>query len=241
MVNPWFKFFGGEYLSDTKILQLNGNERSCWVTLLCLANQSQGGEIKFLSEAQLLLLSGVTEPISGILEKFEKLGLVTFCNGIVTVTNWEKRQLSQGYMRVKKFRNKHNNKMITIEEKRIEKNRIDKEEILPDWLNKYAWEAWVQDRKDRGKKLTKRAIKLQLKKLSLDIPNHTQMIKNAIEGGWQTFWPIKKEKIDRLKYSQNRYQNEEDTTERKITKEDNERMNLLQTQSALLVKKMSTQ
>lgn len=131
MANQWFKFYGGEYLGDPKILQLGAYERSCWLTLLCLASQSENGEIKFLSEAQLLVMSGVSinsENGESILSKFEQLDMITISNGVVTIKNWGKRQYSEGYERVKRFRD---NKKVTqkstirIEENRIDKNRIE--------------------------------------------------------------------------------------------------------------------
>lgn len=127
MTNPWFKFYAGEYLSDTKILQLNGQERSCWVTLLCLANQGEG-KVKFLSEQQLLMMSGVSESIQNVLKKFETLGMITTSNGIVTVRNWNKRQYSEGYSRVKKFRERKSNSKDNdrVEENIVEEIRIDK-------------------------------------------------------------------------------------------------------------------
>jgi hypothetical protein len=125
MANQWFKFYGGEYLSDPKILQLNASERSCWLTLLCLASQSSSGSIKFLSEAQLLVLSGISDKSADILKKFQELDMIRVCNGIVTVLNWEKRQYSEGYSRVKKFRESKSNARNNdrIEENRIEENR----------------------------------------------------------------------------------------------------------------------
>lgn len=125
MTNPWFKFYGGEYLSDTKMLQLNACERSCWITLLCLASQSENGDIKFLSESQLLVMSGVTDQNIGMLNKFEELDMIRVCNGVVTVINWEKRQYSEGYSRVKNFRKRKSNTEDNDrrEEKREEENR----------------------------------------------------------------------------------------------------------------------
>lgn len=134
MTNPWFKFYAGEYLSDLKILQLTAEERSCWVTLLCLANQSSGdGEIRFLSVDQLLVLSGVLEPLPGVLEKFEKLGMIRITNGLLTINNWEKRQYSEGYSRVKEFRKRKSNAEDNdrIYKNRIEENREDKNIPIP--------------------------------------------------------------------------------------------------------------
>lgn len=125
MANQWFKFYGGEYLCDPKILQLNSQERSCWITLMCLASQTKDGTIKFLSEKQLLLMSGVTEDIS-VIKKFEEMDMIEVCNGNVTLRNWLKRQLSESIIRVRDHRMKQKcNGNVTTEENRIEENRIE--------------------------------------------------------------------------------------------------------------------
>lgn len=230
MVNPWFKFYAGEYLSDPKILLLNGNERSCWITLLCQASQNNGGEIKFLSEKQLLMMSGVMEDIE-VIKKFEELGMIRICNGNVTLPNWEKRQYSEGYSRVKKFRdNADVTPKITVEEKRREKKRRDIEE-LPIWLNKKAWEAWEQYRKEKGKKLTLTTVKLQLKLLEEHLQDHSQIIKNSITNGWTGLFPLK-EKEAYQKRSPKVYQEPNDN------KEVNERKKFLDGQAQKLANGM---
>lgn len=107
MANQWFKFYGSEYLSDRKLLDLDGNERSCLVTLFCYANQDEGN-IKFLNEEKLITHSGISvkdvDKYRGIVKKFEQLGIVTIKGDVVTVTNWNKRQRSESYERVKKHR-----------------------------------------------------------------------------------------------------------------------------------------
>lgn len=126
MANQWFKFYGGEYLSDPKVLQLNALERSCWLTILCLASQSEDGVVRFLSEKQLLMMagaiSGATEFETGIFQKLEGLKMIRLSNGDVTVLNWQKRQYSEGYSRVKNFRKRQSN---TEDNDRIEENRIE--------------------------------------------------------------------------------------------------------------------
>lgn len=110
MPNPWFKFYGSEYLGDPKIVSLTADERSCWLTLLCLASQGENGEIKYLKEHQLLALSGVQQADwdknSGILAKFMEQGMIVIVNDGLTVINWTKRQMSESYERVKRFKDK---------------------------------------------------------------------------------------------------------------------------------------
>lgn len=125
----WFKFYGSEFLSDTKIVPLNGAERICWITILCLASQTEDGVIKFISEDQLKAMSGILpggemwKTCSGILNKFAKLDMVTLGNGNVTVKNWTKRQLSESYLRVKRFREKRDSNVTETTEREIERKK----------------------------------------------------------------------------------------------------------------------
>lgn len=134
----WFKFYGQDYLSDPKMLSLSASERSCWITLLCYSSVNDNGMITFISEEQLMLQAGLWvtsdewDKTLGVLKKFEKLGMITLDNDKITIINWEKRQETNltSYERVKRFRQKkrNDNAMITIEENRIEENRINKED-----------------------------------------------------------------------------------------------------------------
>ena len=134
----WFKFYGQDYISDPKMLSLNASERSCWITLLSYASVNDNGKITFMSEQQLMLQSGLDftcdewDRTVGVLEKLEKLEMITVDNGEITVLNWGKRQETNltSYERVKRFREKkrNDNGKITLEENRREENRIDKRE-----------------------------------------------------------------------------------------------------------------
>lgn len=125
MTNPWCKFYGTEYLSDLKIEKLNGNERSCWITLLAFASQTKDGVIRFLDQETLLKKSGVTENIN-ILQKLSDLNMISVSNSDVTVLNWEKRQYSESLNRVREFRKRESNEDVTTYKNREEENREDK-------------------------------------------------------------------------------------------------------------------
>ena len=141
MSNQWFKFYGGEYLSDPKMDAFDGNERSCWVTILSLASQLDDGWIKYSLEEKIIEKSGIKvserSQYIGVLDKFLKFNMLQYCNGDVTQgfkpKNWDKRQYSEGYSRIKRFRDKFSNgdvtQKITTEENRIEENRIEKKRI----------------------------------------------------------------------------------------------------------------
>ena len=195
MANQWFKFYGGEYLSDPKIERLNPIERSCWITILSMASMGDDGVIEFLTVESLLNRSGIQfdpyhpedwEKALGVLIKFQNLKMID-CDkdGRISVLNWEKRQEHNLTVaeRVAKSRAKRkdvtiNVTNVTSEENRIEENRVDKD--IPIWLNKKAWEAWIQYKKERKQKMTPSMIKFQLKVLEKNQKDHAEIIKNSI-------------------------------------------------------------
>lgn len=240
MANQWFKFYGGEYLSDPKMLQLNASERSCWVTLLCLASQSENGEIKFFSEAQLLALSGVTDNTSNVLKKFEELEMIRFCNGIVTVINWQKRQYSEGYSRVQQFRKRKSN---TKDNDRIEENRIEeKREDLPEWLNKKVWDQWIAYRKEIKKALKPSTVRLQLGFLEKNKVEHTSIILQSIQNGWTGLFALKKDFMrlnsDYARAHEKRIQEDKERREFEEMAKNNDRLREVEKISKALAEKM---
>lgn len=150
MINPWFKFYGSEYLSDPKIGSLTPQERSCWITLLCLSGTSSvPGIISFLTVEVLLEKSGIKfdpyypdewDKCLSILKKLEKMKMIkTSESGSVEIINWTKRQETTmtATERSRKYRLKTKesnenatsatkcNENATLEENRIEENRIE--------------------------------------------------------------------------------------------------------------------
>lgn len=156
MANPWFKFYGGEYLSDPKILSLDANERSCWVTILSLASQTKDGVVRFISEERILELSGVKrrdhKKYTGVLNKFNDLLMISKSNADVTVLNWSKRQYSESYERVMHFREKQkSNAYLTTDKKREEKKRTEEIQFESFWkeypqkvAKKKAFQSWIR-------------------------------------------------------------------------------------------------
>lgn len=144
MANQWFKFYGAEYLSDPKMDRLTVQERSCWLTLLCMASQS-GGVVKYISTEGLLMKSGIVfnpydstewDQAQNVLKTFETYGMINVdANGFVTVKNWNKRQdhyMTNAERQAKYRENKKSNEKVTkrvtkvtLEENRIEENRIN--------------------------------------------------------------------------------------------------------------------
>jgi hypothetical protein len=143
IMQNWFKFYGGEYLCDPKMLSLSPAERSCWITLLCYASISDiPGEIKHLTEERLMSVAGLDNTRDewgetlGVLKKLENLEMIRADNGMITIINYRKRQdyALSSYERVKKHRElkRNDNEMITHDNEvkqndntRIEENRIE--------------------------------------------------------------------------------------------------------------------
>lgn len=127
MANQWFKFYGAEYLSDPKMDRLTVQERSCWLTLLCMASQT-GGVVKYLSIEGLLNKSGIHfdpydtlewDNAQNVLKTFELYKMVTILeDGSVEIRNWRKRQ-------------EHN---LTVAE-RVAKHRAKRKDVTPNVTN----------------------------------------------------------------------------------------------------------
>lgn len=150
----WFKFYGQEYLSDPKIERLSPVERSCWVTLMCMASLTEG-RIRFLTVEGLITRSGVQfdpyepaewEQALGVLRKFQDLEMIE-CqdNGDIILRNWAKRQETNltDAERSKSYRDRKKDShanvtehvtTVTQEKSRVDKIRVDKsieEDITP--------------------------------------------------------------------------------------------------------------
>jgi hypothetical protein len=174
MANQWFKFYGGEYLADPKIERLTPIERSCWLTILCMASMSDDGVIQFLTVETLLNRSGIQfdpyhpeewEGALGVLTKFSNLKMIDAgIDGRITLINWDKRQ--EHAMTVAERVAKHRAKSkvsnenvtsrvtnVTTEEKRIEENRIEQKKEIA--ISK---EIEVSSVKDTVKNILKKKI-----------------------------------------------------------------------------------
>lgn len=138
-LNQWFKFYGGEYLSDPKIASLNPLERSCWVTLLSLASiSSDPGKVEFLTVDALMQKAGIVwdpyepdewEKTSGVLNRFERMRMIRLGeDGVIEVLNWTKRQDTYLTNAERQARFRDKNKKVTehVTEVTLDKIREDK-------------------------------------------------------------------------------------------------------------------
>lgn len=141
-LNQWFKFYGGEFLSDPKIASLSAQERSCWMTLLSLASiSSTPGMVEFLTVEVLLTKSGITlDPYNpeewnaslAVLDKFVRMKMISKSDdGVIEILNWQKRQetaLTVAERQARYRENKKSNEIVTARVTSVttDKNRLDK-------------------------------------------------------------------------------------------------------------------
>lgn len=141
-LNQWFKFYGGEYLSDPKIAALSAQERSCWVTLLSLASiSSTPGKVEFLTNEVLLDKSGIPfdpynpeqwEAALSVLEKFVRMRMINKKDdGCIEICNWTKRQETAltNAERQAKYRQRNEKVTDTVTKVTLDKIREDKNRI----------------------------------------------------------------------------------------------------------------
>lgn len=111
----WFKFYGGDYLTDGKISSLSPAEKCVWVTILCLASiNDPRGVIQYYDEDKIMATAGLSPlhdewtETKGILRKLKKLKMISIKKEVIHITNFQKRQeqVSSSYDRVKRFREK---------------------------------------------------------------------------------------------------------------------------------------
>lgn len=139
MALQWFKMYGAEYLSDTKISSLTPQERSCWITLLCLASiSSEIGKIEFLTIESLLDMSGIKwdpyntteyDNTKNVLQKLDRMKMIkTNSEGIVTILNWNKRQEHNLTVAERVAKHRRNKQTVTTVVTNVtsDKTRLDK-------------------------------------------------------------------------------------------------------------------
>ena len=148
----WFKFYGQDWLTDLKIMQMSMEDRLCYITLMCLASSSEeSGLIRNCTEDVIISLSRIPdwyeeiggdnplEAAKGVFGRLIKIGMITNDNADnVTVVNFAKRQDTNltNYERVKRHREKQrmarnkallddNGDNVINDNDRIEEKRIE--------------------------------------------------------------------------------------------------------------------
>jgi len=140
----WFKFYGKDFLTDTKVRSLSPVHQLMFVYLLCHASDSDTGSVEYITEWHLAMSCGILpghdleEDVKGFFKTVEGLGMIkkTGINSI-QVTNYSKRQNQQftpaekqkRYRAKLKKSNKRNQKEVTnvtLDKIRVDKIRVDK-------------------------------------------------------------------------------------------------------------------
>ena len=142
----WFKFYGQDWLTDTKVIRMSAVDKLLFITLLCLADET--GTVKDCDEETLKSLTHLKEnpyedrsewnDATGFLQRMTDNGMITLSETgtDVIICNWVKRQgqADSGYERVKRWREKqklenkpfkNDNADNGHDNARIEENRID--------------------------------------------------------------------------------------------------------------------
>lgn len=148
----WFKFYGQDWLTDLKVIDLSAMDRLCYITLLCMADDN--GIIRGFREDRIIQLMHLSKKDMAEVIKcgFEKTlidnGMITkLKNGDVIIPKFKERQSTSltAYERIKRFREKQKKNGQSIGlfpndndidnasdngndnvETRIDKTRIDK-------------------------------------------------------------------------------------------------------------------
>jgi len=142
-MTKWFKFYGQDYLTDPKIQALNCVERTMWITILCLASNTDDGVIKNIDTEEVVARIAGLDPRSGewghsldTFKKLCKLEMIKIEKDKIIVINYLKRQNTNltDYERVKRHRQvmhviNDNAKHVINAPHRIDKRREDKKRI----------------------------------------------------------------------------------------------------------------
>jgi len=152
----WFKFFGQDWLTDTKILSLSLEDKMCYLTILCLVSASENGYINS-SEEVIIHLSRLDSKSVGVLTRLSDNKMITYDNdGSFTVKNFIKRQGESltGYERVKKWRERNVEESRNMNRiQRLKKFGLDSFITTEEWqkiLKKYNYQC-VSCKSDGGK------------------------------------------------------------------------------------------
>lgn len=139
----WFKFYGQDWLTDIKVINLSPIDRLCFITMLCLASSSEdNGKIKNCDEDTIIRLTQlrsnpydektceVTQAV-GVIKRLHDNGMITSDNaGSVSLKNFVQRQGENltSYERVKRYREKKNKakNMGNIAKKKVIKDNIER-------------------------------------------------------------------------------------------------------------------
>lgn len=204
MANPWFRLYS-EFAHDPKIQMLPEAMQRRYVMLLCLRCSET---LETLHETEIAFQLRLTE--AELIETKQLFINKNFIDKHWKILNWDKRQFvsDSSTMRVRKYRDKKkqpSNADETLQKRQsnaidtdTEQKQINKATsvalVLPDWIPKETWDAFLQMRKRIKKPATDYAIKLIIAKLERFKSNGqdvNQVLEKSITSGWQDVFEIK--------------------------------------------------
>lgn len=166
--------------------------------------------------------------------------VIAFESGVIVIKHW----LIHNTIRMDRFNNtsyQEEKKLLFVKENKAYTERqplgnhsatqVKLSEVnlikieLPLWLNKQAWEEWLQYRKESKKKMTELTVKKQLRFLSYHIKDHVKIIERSIQNGWQGLFPLDNKSYgntDASKVLKRRIEDDEAKREREESAGDNE-------------------
>jgi hypothetical protein len=206
------RYFNTKFWRDSYIDTLDPSEKFAFLHLLTNPETRICG----VYELPQRIISSDTGFDSSMIEKiykrFSRDGKMFYKDGWVCMVNAIKHQslrsksIRQGIKReieevpeeiMDYFYKKGGEKYITLVEEalRIEDDKKDKKIIIPEFVNKEAFNNFIEYRRERKKNLTQRSAGLIFTKLKgVSKKEQEIMINNSIERNWVGVFPLKKEK-----------------------------------------------
>lgn len=166
----------------------------------------------------------------------EKSSLFIRKNGAYTLNPKDAIPVPRGHFTIEKIEenNPSTLRLRDVDIGKVRIGKVSKDIDLPIWLNKKAWDEWIQFRieKNRGKKLPPTTIKKHLKILGENIKDHVQIIEKSIMCNWTGLFPLKDNQQKNRSIPIRKYEEPDDS------KELSDRRKILNEQSKTLVDKM---
>lgn len=206
---PAFQWYPNDYIRDTRILSLSA--RGAWADMLnFMWYAPDRGMLTGTYEQLARQLSCSIEEIKNVLNELSvtKTADVTICNNLVTVINRrmyrDERERKLTRSRVQKHRNAKCNATSNADKTPPSStstssstsninNIIDF--ILPDFIPKDTWDAYIQVRKKKRAADTTYALNLVIRELEKIKQTHNHdpvdVLNQSIVSGWTDVYPLK--------------------------------------------------
>lgn len=201
--DSWFRFYNTAPDSP-KVLLLTDAQFRAWVMLLSLASKLGGvipGSIDLIAKT----LRKPAQKAADTIQVLLSAGLLDATDAGYEPHNWNERQFKSDTStpRVKRFRAKSRNVSETPQRQSTEteskkdtpaKAVVPPKTLLPDWIDKAAWEGFVEMRNRIRAPMTERAQALaigELKRLANQGHDPTAVLDQSTQNAWKGLFKIK--------------------------------------------------